>query len=98
LRDPVLDVDRLSITYSDSAALFRDLTATGGRNSLLHRDRSLGAARRFQAMTQHLEQQRQGGLLGVELELVYGHCWGSGASRATGEVLVPATRIGRRNQ
>lgn len=98
LRDPVLDVDHLSVTYGDSNALFRDLTATGGRNSLLQRNCSLGSARRFQAMTQQLEQQYEGGLLRVELELVYGHCWGSGASRAAGEVLVPATRIGRRNR
>jgi malonyl-CoA O-methyltransferase len=98
LRDPVLDVDRLTVTYADSKALFQDLTATGGRNSLLHRDRSLAAARRFQAMTEHLEQQRQDGLLSVELELVFGHCWGSGALKAAAEVFVPATRIGRRNR
>ncbi|MDH3546196.1 MAG: methyltransferase domain-containing protein, partial [Gammaproteobacteria bacterium] len=41
LRDPVLDVDRLEVTYSDTDTLFRDLTATGGRNSLQRRNRSL---------------------------------------------------------
>jgi malonyl-CoA O-methyltransferase len=98
LRDPVLDVDRMTVTYANSEALFQDLTAMGARNSLLHRDRSLGAARRFQAMTGQLERQRQGGLLQVELEIVYGHCWGSGP-RATGaEVRVAAGQIGRRKR
>jgi malonyl-CoA O-methyltransferase len=34
--------------------------------------------------------------LDVELELVYGHCWGSGEGRSTGEVRIDPARIGRR--
>lgn len=98
LRDPVLDVDHVSVTYADSKALFQDLTATGARNSLSGRDRSLAAAGRFHAMTAVLEQQRDGGLLHVELELVYGHCWGSGPRTAAGEVRVAAEGIGRRKR
>ena len=33
LRDPVLDVDRLSVTYRNSAALFRDITAFTTRST-----------------------------------------------------------------
>jgi malonyl-CoA O-methyltransferase len=98
LRDPVLDVDRMTVTYARSESLFRDLTAMGARNSLLHRDRSLGAAHRFQAMTSQLEQLREGGLLPVELEIVYGHCWGCGPRAGAGEVRVAAGQIGRRRR
>ena len=41
LRDPVLDVDELSVTYRDSSALFADLTAAGARNALAARHQAL---------------------------------------------------------
>ena len=40
LRDPVLDVDRLSVNYNDPDALFRDLTGSGARNCLTDRKSS----------------------------------------------------------
>jgi malonyl-CoA O-methyltransferase len=98
LRDPVLDVDRMTVTYANSEDLFRDLTAMGARNSLLHRDRSLGAAYRFQAMIRQLEQLREGGLLQVELEIIYGHCWGSGPRARAADVRVAPGQIGRRRR
>jgi len=97
LRDPVLDVDRLAVTYKDTRALFRELTAMGARNSLLHRNRSLAAAKRFQAMAAALDNTRDGGPLTLELEIVYGHCWGSGARSVDGEFRVAANRISVRN-
>ena len=96
LRDPVLDVDRLAVTYASSAALFQDLTATGARNSLRDRDRSLQGRNRFQAVTDALEADRSDGVIQVNLELVYGHCWGSGTVADSGEYRVAASQIGRR--
>jgi malonyl-CoA O-methyltransferase len=96
LRDPVLDVDRLRLEYASSAALFRDLTATGARNSLADRRPTLTGRRRFARMTTELESARSGGTLGVELELVYGHCWGSGQARSDREVRIAPGAIGMR--
>ena len=73
LRDPVLDVYRLAITYQDASSLFRELTAMGARNSLLRRDRSLSAAKRFTAMTSALDRLGDGGPLTLEPEFVFGH-------------------------
>ena len=98
LRDPVLDVDRLAVTYRNADALFQDLTAMGARNSLLRRNRSLSAPKRFKAMTAALDGLRDNGLLTLELELVFGHCWGSGPRSADGEFRVPAGRIRQRNR
>lgn len=95
LRDPVLDVDRLAVTYRSAGALFADLTAMGARNSLRHRDPSLGGAARFQTMVRALEAMREGGVLTLDLELIYGHCWGSGERSAGGEYRVAASEIGR---
>ncbi len=96
LRDPVLDVDRLSVTYNDAEALFRDLTDMGARNCLQNRERSLGGAGRFRAMKAALDDQRKGGLLTLDLELVYGHCWGSGPQSTDGEYRINAERISHR--
>jgi malonyl-CoA O-methyltransferase len=98
LRDPVLDVDRLSVTYENSQSLFRDLTAMGARNSLRGRDRSLGGAARFRSMTDELESLRRGGVLTLDLELVYGHCWGGGQQAVDGEQRISPSQIGRRGR
>ncbi len=36
--------------------------------------------------------------LDIELELVYGHCWGAGSRPARGEVRIDTGQIGRRNK
>ena len=98
LGDPVLDVDRLAVTYRSTEALFEDLTTMGARNSLQHRDRSLGGGARFRAMASALDAMRTGGLITLDLELIYGHCWGPGARSPAGEYRVDAKRISRRTQ
>ena len=95
LRDPVLDIDRLQVTYEKPQALFDDLTAMGGRNSLLNRRRSLLGTSRFEAMTGALAGV---GALTLDLELIYGHCWGSGARPDGDEVRIDALQIGRRGR
>ena len=96
LRDPVLDVDRLAVTYASPAALFRDLTATGSRNSQRDRRQSLTGRRRFAAMTAALDATRVDEKIPLDLELVYGHCWGSGVIATSGEIRVDPSQISRR--
>ena len=93
LRDPVLDVDRLSVTYDNAEALFRDLTATGARNSLLHRSKGLTGRQRFDTMTRALFGAGDGLPVALDLELVYGHCWGGAARHDDGTIGIDATRI-----
>jgi malonyl-CoA O-methyltransferase len=96
LRDPVLDVDRLSVSYQNPEQLLRDLTASGARNSLGQRTRSVVTPSRFREMLARLESVRHEGLLIFDFELVYGHCWGPGRRATRGEVRVDASRLGRR--
>ncbi len=96
LRDPVLDVDRTAVSYESAGALFADLTAMGARNSQRQRRRSLVGRSQFQAMLRALEGGRQNGRLCFDLELVYGHCWGSGPVAGSGEVRIDPARIRRR--
>ena len=92
LADPVLDVDRLSISFTEINNLYRDLTANGARNCLAGRRRGLTGRQRFKAVEERLTDAS--GSLTVELELVFGHAWGTGAPRG-GEFRIDAGQIGR---
>jgi malonyl-CoA O-methyltransferase len=97
MHDPVLDVDRLKISYKSVDGLFRDLTGIGGRNCRADRPQALTGKNRFKQMTAALEGQGQKGLIELDLELVYGHCWGSGPRARDGEVRISVEGIGRRS-
>ena len=96
LRDPVLDVDRLTVTYNDVEGLFRDLTATGARNALGNRDPGLLGKARFAAVRERLEAGATDGRISLDLELVFGHCWGAGPRPSGGEVRIDPGLITRR--
>jgi malonyl-CoA O-methyltransferase len=100
LRDPVLDVERITVTYAEPAALWRDLTAAGARNTLAGRNRGLATPARFRRLAEAWgRSRRDDGRLPLTLELVYGHCWGGSGlpgADAGGEVRISASRIMRR--
>jgi len=96
LADPVLDVDRLTVKYADAASLFQDLTQTGARNALRQRGRGLLGRRRFEKLVAEL--QGEGGGIALELELVYGHCWGTGPRNEPTNYRIDAATIGRRRK
>lgn len=93
LADPVLDVDRLSISYDDAEKLFADLTAAGGRNALRGRNRSLVGKQRFRRMTDELQRAGSDGKITLDLELVFGHCWSTGPKMDAADFRVDASRI-----
>lgn len=95
LADPVLDVDRLTITYRDTATAYADLTAMGARGGRPSR-RGLVGRNRFAAMQAALEEDRVDGLLRFSLEIVYGHCWGGGTSGGVDEHRIRPAQIRRR--
>ncbi len=94
--DPVLDVDRLSISYESVEKLFADLTAVGGRNALRQRNRSLGGKQRFREMTEALRNSGTNGKITLDLELVFGHCWGAGPRMDATNYRIDADSIPRR--
>jgi malonyl-CoA O-methyltransferase len=94
LRDPVLDVDRLTIRYASASKLFADLTRAGARNALSDRARGLAGRESFAAMGSALADNE--GQIVLDLELVYGHCWGAGPKNDPGSYRVDAGHIPRR--
>ena len=98
LRDPVLDVDRLTVSYESTDALLADLSAAGARNTLRDRTRTLTGKRKFQGMLAALECATVDGKIAVELELVFAHCWGAGPKMDPANYRIDANRIPLRNK
>ena len=101
LAEPVLDVDRIEVTYADVASLMRDLRAAGGVNVAGGRRRTLTGPRRWSRFVEHLPRGADG-RFAVTMELILGQAWGRGAvaprDPSGSEILVPVTRIKRRSE
>jgi malonyl-CoA O-methyltransferase len=94
LVEPVLDVDRMQLTYSDAQALMHDLKAIGAHNATAGRPRGLTGKSRMKKMTDAYESFRKDGRLPATYEVIYGAAWGT-AGRP-GEVRVPIASIRKR--
>ncbi len=101
LVEPVMDVERLTVTYATVADLARDLRALGETNHAAGRPRGLTGRGRAAAMLAGYEKQRIEGRLPASCEVVFGQAWGPIAPRRLkglpGEALVPVRSIGRRS-
>ena len=98
--EPVMDVDRVTLTYAEVRDLMRDLKAIGAHNAASGRRRGLTGKSTFARMVDAYERERRDGRLPATYEVVYGHAWAPATSgrRADplGVVRVPVGRIGRR--
>jgi len=82
LTEPVLDVDRIEMSYADALALMRDLKAIGAHNVTAGRSRALAGRARLARVQQAYERFRRDGRLPATYEIVYGACWGAAGRRA----------------
>ena len=99
LREPVMDMEQLTLTYAEVRDLMRDLKTMGARNATTGRSRGLTGRRRMAVVEEHYERLRRDGRLPATWEVVYGHAWAGalpGGARAGGEVSVPVSQIRRR--
>jgi malonyl-CoA O-methyltransferase len=100
LAEPVMDVERCTLTYAGVRDLMRDLKAIGAHNANAGRPRGLTGKGALARMTAAYETNRRDGRLPATYEVVYGHAWcptvAPRRSRPPGEVVVPIGSIGRR--
>jgi malonyl-CoA O-methyltransferase len=98
--EPVMDVDRITLTYAEVRDLMRDLKAIGAHNAASGRARGLTGKATFARMVDAYEEERRDGRLPATYEVVYGHAWApSGADRRadpSGVVRIPVASIGHR--
>ena len=82
-REPVMDVDRFTLTYSDVLGLLRDLHGIGSRNIMPGRRSGLMGRDALRGLEQAYQQFADNeGRLPASYEVVYGHAWSGG--RVTG--------------
>ncbi len=81
LAEPVMDVDRLQVTYRTLGGLVNDLRACGATNVAHGRRPQFTGRERWQAFAEQLEEGREKGRLSISVELIFGQAWGVGASR-----------------
>jgi malonyl-CoA O-methyltransferase len=86
---PVMDMEMITLTYADVAALARDLRASGQSNALASRHRGLSGKHAWRRMLAAYERSRDGdgGRIPASFEVVYGHAW-KGAPRTPGVSVV----------
>ena len=73
--DPVMDMERLTLTYPEPAALMRELKSLGATNATRGRPRGLTGRGRFACVIGQLAQLAVDGRLPATFEVVYGHAW-----------------------
>jgi malonyl-CoA O-methyltransferase len=102
LAEPVLDVERFTLTYADAMTLMRELKAIGAHNVTTGRPHGLTGRVALKKMLAAYETQRHDGVLPASYEVVYGQAWGNDRPMndqrggLVGEVRVPIDKIGRR--
>jgi malonyl-CoA O-methyltransferase len=72
---PVLDVERITLTYDDVIAVMRDLKSIGAHNAADGRSRGLQGRDFLKRLTENYERFRKDGKLPATFEVVYGHAW-----------------------
>lgn len=97
--EPVMDTERLTITYASARSLLNELRASGGTNVAAGRRKGLSGRAAFAAAERNLEARRRDGSIPLSLEVVYGHAW-RGADlrprRTEGEFAIPISALKRR--
>lgn len=97
LAEPVLDVERMTLTYGEAISLMRELKAIGAHNVTAGRRHALTGSRALKRMSVAYETFRRDGVLPASYEVVYGQAWGNPMPpQRDGEVRIPLTKIGRR--
>ncbi|WP_296809159.1 malonyl-ACP O-methyltransferase BioC [Thiocapsa sp.] len=96
--DPVMDTERMTLTYPAVRDLMNDLKILGAGNATADRPRGLTGRARLAALDAAYENHRSDGRLPASYEVVYGQAWVPEQKPAQGGIAVPVSAIGRRNR
>ncbi|WP_440996407.1 malonyl-ACP O-methyltransferase BioC [Arhodomonas sp. SL1] len=93
LAEPVMDMERLTLTYAGPEALLHELRDTGSHAIASARPRGLTTPRRLQAMYAAYPRGAADGSdrIAATYEIIYGHAWGTGEIFRPGERAQAAT-------
>lgn len=96
--EPVMDTERLTITYTSADALLKEIKGSGSANLAAGRARGLRTRKRIEGASSRYREIATNGVLPVTLEVVYGHAWAGvprAQSRSDGVFKVAVGSIGK---
>lgn len=97
LADPVMDVERMTLTYADPLTLMREIRAIGAGNASPQRRRGLLGRERLARVCRAYERFRDvDGRLPVSYEVIHGHAWQPLQRRIAGETHVAIDALRKR--
>jgi malonyl-CoA O-methyltransferase len=82
--EPVMDSERITVTYRKLRTLMEDLKQIGAHNVTLGRPGGLTGRRRMLQLADAYERYRMDGVLPASYEVVYGHAWSPLNKQASG--------------
>jgi malonyl-CoA O-methyltransferase len=80
-QNPVMEMERITLTYENLKALMRDLKNIGAHNAASERPRGMLGRRALISLEQGYERHRVDGRLPATYEVVYGHAWAGDKTR-----------------
>jgi malonyl-CoA O-methyltransferase len=84
LSEPVMDVDRLQVSYPGIKSLVADLRRCGATNVAAGRRTTLTGKGRWSAFCEAMAAREDNGRVTVSIELVFGQAWGGGVKPVRG--------------
>lgn len=73
--DPVMEMERIILTYNDVRAVMHDLKNIGAHNATLGRAKGMMGKKAWQRVSENYEKLRVQGKLPATFEIIYGHAW-----------------------
>jgi len=73
--DPVMEMERLTLTYNDVRAVMQDLKSIGANNATAGRGTGMMGKAVWQRVIENYETLRRDGKLPATFEIIYGHAW-----------------------
>lgn len=95
LKDPVMDMEFITIHYNDIKKILIDLKELGTHNIASDRAKGLTGKKKFKQFVDQYEQLRnEGGYLPLTYEVIYGTAWGQKKTNPQ-EISIPLEQIKR---
>ena len=73
--DPVMEMEKLTLTYDDVKAVMQDLRDIGAHNATAGRSPGMLGRAKWARIVQNYETLRRDGKLPATFEIIYGHAW-----------------------
>lgn len=79
--DPVMEMEKVTLTYNDVKAVMQDLRSIGAHNATAGRSPGMMGKARWAHIVQNYETLRRDDKLPATFEIIYGHAWRPAAKK-----------------